>query len=359
MEKRAYGRRQVLQGAALGLAGMLLAPRAFAEAKKGELTLLTWPDYIDPEVIAAFEKKQGVTVRQIFFESDQERDQHIVRKGSDAFDVIVVNRVHLPFYAKQGWLTPIDKGGLKQFAHLDPRWVPEVDPAGKLPGIPYFWGNIGLAYRDDKVTNKPESWMDFFRPAEALRGRIQAMESDRELVGMALKALGFSVNSEENVELLAAEALLKEQQPHVMSYRYTDLTAEAPLVKGEAWMAMVFNGDALKLSEFQPAIRYLHPREGSVLWIDDLVIGGGSKRRDLALAFLDHLSEPGMAARNAEALHFATPNRTAMQQVSKAYLNDPIIFPPEEVWGISETIRPLAPRMQRRVNDIVSRLFQP
>ncbi|MBF0263130.1 MAG: spermidine/putrescine ABC transporter substrate-binding protein, partial [Magnetococcales bacterium] len=328
-------------------------------AKKGELTLLTWPDYIDPEVIAAFEKQRGVTVRQIYFESDQERDQQIVRKGSDAFDVIVVNRVHLPFYAKQGWVTSIDKGGLKQFAHLDPRWLPEADGSGKLPGIPYFWGNIGLAYRDDKLVDKPVGWMDFFRPAEALHGRIQAMESDRELFGMALKALGYSVNSEENVELLAAEALLREQKPHVMSYRYTDLTAEAPLVKGEAWMAIVFNGDALKLREFHPEIRYLHPREGSTLWIDDLVIGGGSKRRDLALAFIDHLNEPDMAARNAETLHFATPNKTAMQRASKAYLDDPIIFPPEEVWSLSETIRPLAPRIQRRVNDIVSRLIQP
>ncbi|MEO5346478.1 MAG: spermidine/putrescine ABC transporter substrate-binding protein [Magnetococcus sp. YQC-9] len=352
-------RRRLLKWAAALVATAGLAPdQLLAEgAKKRELTLLTWPDYIDPGVVEAFGKQHGVTVRQIFFESDQERDQHIVRKGSEAFDVIVVSRVQQPFYAKQGWLTPIDKGVLKNFDHLDPRWLPEADGSGKLYGIPYFWGNIGLAYREDLVGKPPVGWMDFFRPAEGLQGRIQAMESDRELVGMALKALGHSVNSEDGAVLQAAEELLKQQKPHVKSYRYTELGADAPLVKGEVAMAMVFNGDALKLREFQPAIRYVHPREGSVLWVDDLVIGGGKARREQALAFIDFLNDSAIAARNAEALHFASPNRAALQKASRGYLENPIIFPPEEVMKLSETIRPLAPRVQRRINDIVSRLI--
>ncbi|MBF0192125.1 MAG: spermidine/putrescine ABC transporter substrate-binding protein [Magnetococcales bacterium] len=355
-----FKRRQIVMGGAALLASTLVvSPWAWGESgKDGELTLLIWPDYIDSGVVKAFEQSRGVTVKQIHFESDQERDQLLVRKGSDAFDLLLVNRLNLPFYARQGWITPLDKSLLKHLPHLDPRWLMEPDSTGKLSGLPYFWGNIGLAYREDLVRTPPVGWLDFFRPPEWLRGRIQAMESDRELLGMALKALGHSVNSEDGAALSAAESLLMEQKPHVKSYRYIELGPESPLVTGEVWMAMVFNGDALKLAEHHPGIRYLHPREGSALWVDDLALGSGRARRELALDFLNFLSDPVHAARNAEALHFATPNREALRLASRAYLNDPTIFPPEAVLRQSETVRPVGARTQRRINDIVARLLK-
>ncbi|MBF0273357.1 MAG: spermidine/putrescine ABC transporter substrate-binding protein [Magnetococcales bacterium] len=355
-----FKRRQIVMGGAALLASTLVAPHwAWGESGKGgELTLLIWPDYIDSDVVKAFEQSRGVTVKQVHFESDQERDQLLVRKGSDAFDLLLVNRLNLPFYARQGWITPFDKNRLNHVSHLDPRWLLEPDASGKLLGIPYFWGNVGLAYREDLVTTPPVGWLDFFRPEASLKGRIQAMESDRELLGMALKALGHSVNSEDGVALSAAEALLVEQKPYIKSYRYIELGPESPLVTGEVWMAMVFNGDALKLAEHHKGIRYLHPREGSALWLDDLALGTGRARRELALDFLNFLTDPVQAGRNAEALHFATPNREALRLASKDYLNDPTIFPPEAVLRHSETVWPVGARTQRRINDFVARLIK-
>ncbi|MBF0215235.1 MAG: spermidine/putrescine ABC transporter substrate-binding protein, partial [Magnetococcales bacterium] len=280
------------------------------------------------------------------------------RKGGESFDLMVVNRVMLPYYVRQGWVNPIDKGRLKHLAQFDPRWLVEPDSDGRLMAVPYFWGNIGLAYREDLMSTPPAGWNDFFQPPEPCRGRIQAIESDRELLGIALKALGHSVNSEDGAALSAAEALLQAQKPHVKSYRYIELGPESPLVTGEVWMALVFNGDALKLAEHHPSIRYLHPPEGSILWIDDLAVGSGSARRELALDFLDFLNDPAMAVRNAEALHFASPNREALRLGSRKYLEDPIIFPPEEVLSRSESVRPVGARTQRRINDIVARLLK-
>ncbi|MBF0613556.1 MAG: spermidine/putrescine ABC transporter substrate-binding protein [Magnetococcales bacterium] len=355
-----WNRRQVLMHGMGLVAASWLAPNLVrAESvKRPELTLLNWPDYLDGGVIAAFEKQRGIKVRQVFFDSDAERDQFLVKKGGESFDLMVVNRLHLPFYVKQGWVVPVDKAALKNFGHLDPRWIAEPDESGRLLGIPYFWGTMGLAYREDLMPTPPASWMDFFRPMEVVRGRIQALESDRELLGMALKALGHSVNTEDNAALTAAESLLQEQKPHVKTYRYTDLNAEAPLVTGEVWMAMIFNGDALKLQEFNPSIRYVQPREGTVLWVDDLALGKGKGGRELALAFLDFLLDPAMAVRNAESLHFATPNRAALQQATREYLNNPNIFPSEELLSHSETVRLVGARTQRRINDIVSRLMK-
>ncbi|MBF0438601.1 MAG: spermidine/putrescine ABC transporter substrate-binding protein [Magnetococcales bacterium] len=327
--------------------------------KNSELVLLIWPDYLDPELVKEFAASHKVMVRQVPFESDQERDQQVVRKGSDTFDLMVVNHLNLPIYAKQGWVTPLEKDKLRHLAHIDTRWLADVEQNDHLLGIPYFWGNIGLAYREDLVPNPPTTWLEFFRPEEPLRGHLNAMESDRELLGMALKALGHSVNSEENAHLAAAEALLVGQKPYVKSYRYIDLTKDSPLITGEVSVAMVYNGDAVKLSELHPRIRYIYPAEGSALWVDYLALGTTTPaRRALALAFLDFLNDPVMAARNAQSLHFATPNREARRLSAPAYLTDPVIFPPEEILKRSEMIRPVAPRTLRRINDIAARLLR-
>ena len=329
------------------------------EGKKNELVLLTWPDYMDAEVIKSFEESTNLTVRQVLFESDQERDQQIVRKGSDAFDVMVVNRINLPLYARQGWLAPMEKSKMGNISHIESRWMADADHAGNMIGVPYFWGNIGLAYREDLVPNPPVSWLDFFRPDDHLRGSLNAMESDRELLGMALKAVGHSVNSEDPSHLVAAESLLLEQKPYVKSYRYIDLGKDSPLVTGVTGMAMVYNGDAVKLREYHPEIRYVHPKEGSALWVDYLAVGTVSPaRRERALAFIDFLNTPAMAARNAQSLHFASPNREALHLASPEYLADPVIFPPEQILQRSEMIQPVAPRTLRRINEFVARLLR-
>ncbi|MBF0182392.1 MAG: spermidine/putrescine ABC transporter substrate-binding protein [Magnetococcales bacterium] len=351
-------RRRILMGG-LGLLAATLLPARAGRAegeKRTELVILTWSDYLDPEVVKAFEARHPITVRQVHFDSDQARDQQVVRKGSDAFDIMVVNAINLASYAHQKWLTPLDKGRLANFTQLDPQWLAEAESGGRLLGLPYFWGNLGLAYREDLVHAPPTSWMDFFRPAEPLRGHLNAIATNRELVGLALKALGHSVNTEDPAHLAEAEALLIQQKPHVTSYPYIDIGKESPLITGEIKLAIVYNGDALKLREFDPRIRYVSPREGGAMWTDFLAMGTNPARREATHAFLDFLNEPAMASKNAQFLHYATPNRGALAMADPAYLADPIVFPPEEVLRKSETIRPVAPRTQRKINEIMARL---
>ncbi|MBF0144641.1 MAG: spermidine/putrescine ABC transporter substrate-binding protein [Magnetococcales bacterium] len=360
-EEGMFHRRTILAVGAALLAAPLSIPFAgwTSPAKSGELTVLIWPEYLDAGVVRDFEERHGVTIRQIPYDSEQQRDQLLLKKGADAFDLVVVNRLNLAAYARRKWLTPLEPARLQHLDRLDRRWLSEPDETGKWLGLPYFWGNVGLAWRADKLAAAPTGWMDFFRPGAALRGRIQAMDSAREMVGLALMALGHSVNAEEESALAGAEALLMAQKPFVRNYRYIDLSPASPLVTGDVWMAMVFNGDALKLREFHPQINYVQPREGSLLWLDDLALGGRQSGRELAVAFLEHLLlDPVIAARNAESLHFASPNHEALPLTSIAYREDPIVFPSEEELRRSEMVRPVAARAQRRINDIMARLLK-
>ncbi|MBF0307973.1 MAG: spermidine/putrescine ABC transporter substrate-binding protein [Magnetococcales bacterium] len=352
------GRRDVLQHLGLGLATLSMVPRPgwSLPGKESELVLLTWPDYFAPEVLAAFEETNKVTVKQVPFESDEERDQKLLRLGGDAFDVMVVNGPNLAFYARRAWVSPVNRERMRNLGNIEPRWM--EGPGAEGLGIPYFWGTLGLAYREDLLDKPLQGWEDFFQPDASLQGRIQAISSGRELVGMALKSLGHSVNTEDAAALEEAEKRLLKQRPFVASYRYIDLSANSPLVTGKISAAMVYSGDALKLQEFHPAIRYSHPREGSALWVDYLAMGTNRARRELSMTFIDFLNDPHMAILNAQSLHFATPNQGALALGKADYLSNPVIFPPEEVLKRSEPVRAISPRTLRRINELTGRLIR-
>lgn len=246
---------------------------------------------------------------------------------------------------------------MPNLVHVDPRQRSAYEGAQRY-GVPYTWGTLGIAYRADMVPEPVTSWMQLFRPAAALRGKILMIQDPRELVGMALKALGYSSNSADPGELAEAEALLRAQRPYVKSYSYVALTDESALVTGEAAAAMVYNGDALMLRQYNPNIRFVVPKEGGGIWVDYLAVMNASPRKALAMRFIDFLNDPKVAARNTQFLYYATPNLTAERLLPAEFLQDPIVYPDAETLRRSEHyLTRLAPDAVKARQIIYSRLL--
>jgi spermidine/putrescine transport system substrate-binding protein len=224
--------------------------------------------------------------------------------------------------------------------------------------VPLFWGTLGIIYRSDLVNRPPTRWMDLLRPDPELRGRIVMMNSSRELLGVALKALGHSVNSVDPGALAAAESLLLAQRPHVRDYYFVALSEESSLVTGDTVAAMVYNGDGLMLTAHHPALVYTVPEEGSLLWVDYLAVMAKSDRKALAHAFIDFLNEPEIAARLAEFLYYPTPNTEAERLLPEEHRNDPLIYPPPGVMARLEPSTSLPPRGVRLRNQIYARIVR-
>jgi spermidine/putrescine transport system substrate-binding protein len=258
-------------------------------------------------------------------------------------------------YAKRGWIEAIDHKRLKNLKHIIPRWA-KAFAASETHGVPYFWGNLGIAYREDLVDKPPASWMDLYKPDESLRGRIVMNKTSRDLIGMALKALGYSANSVDRDELRAAERLLMHQKPFVRAYSYVSLNAQSAMVSGEVAMAMMYSGDALMLMEHHPKIRFVLPKEGGNLWVDYLTVAAKSSNKALAYAFIDFLNEPQNAAQLAQFVYYATPNKAAEALLPEEHLTDPVIYPSAEVLSRSEPNRPLPARTIKLRNEIFSRV---
>ncbi len=219
--------------------------------------------------------------------------------------------------------------------------------------VPYFWGTLGIAYRTDLVSRPPHSWLDLLRPDAALSGRIMMIADSFDLIGMALKALGHSMNSNDPDALAQAAALLAEQKPAVRRYGTVSLGADSELLSGEVIAAMSYSGDAATLMDRDATIAYVVPREGGAIWVDYLAIGARG-RRSLAAAFIDFLNRPEIAARNARYVFYATPNRAAEALLPAEFLQDPLIYPDAKTLAHSEHYGNLTPDALRRRVQVYS-----
>jgi spermidine/putrescine transport system substrate-binding protein len=331
--------------------GTVLGAPVGAAAKPPELVLLNWSEYMDPEVLQEFEREHGVRVREVYFDGDDDRDAMMLETGGRGFDLVLVNGALIETYKRRDWIEPIDASLVPNLRHIEPRWRSAYADA-ETHAVPLFWGTLGIVYRSDLVPQPITRWMDLLQPQEALRGRITMINSSRDLMGVVLKALGFSANSTDPEELAAAERLLLAQKPFVKDYFFVLLSKDSSVVKGDVLAAMVYNGDGLALMEHEEALRYLVPEEGSLLWVDYLSITSSSRNKALAHRFLNFIQEPERAARLARYLHYATPNRAALALLPQEELQDEAVYPPAEVLEKLEAATPLTPAAARLRNEI-------
>jgi spermidine/putrescine transport system substrate-binding protein len=320
-----------------------------AEVSK-PLVILNWDSYLDPELVEKFEKDFNVDVNQIYYGSDEERSTMLVETEGKGYDLMLTSGIDTEKYAKRGWLAPLDRSKAPNLFHISDRWKNAFPSTGKYC-VPYFWGTTGIMYRADLVKEPITSWTQLFSPAEELRGRITLMDDSHEVVSMALKSLGYSLNSEDPKAIEEAKALLRKQKPYVKSYDYVSLDENSELVTGKVVAAMAYNGDALMVAEHHDDIVYVLPEEGGNLWVDYFAILAKADNPDLAYKFLNFINDPENAAQQAEYTYCATPNKAAEKLLPKDFLADETIYPPIENLNKSEVSRPLSPKAIKLRND--------
>lgn len=326
-------------------------------ASAEELAFLTWADYIDPGVVEDFERNFGVKVKYMYFASDDDRDELMSQSAGTGYDVILADGLSTIGYANLGWLASLPSKEIPNLSHIESKWHDAFAGTREF-GVPYAWGVIGIAYRRDLVSTAPVRWMDLFRPPPEWRGKIVMNKHGRGVMGMALKALGYSQNSTDREALEQAQQLLIEQKPFVKAYSYVALGVESGLVTGDVWAAMVFNGDSITLQSLHRDIAYVVPAEGSNIGVDFLTIGAASHNRKLAAAFINFVNEPVNAARIARFIHFATPNQAAAAHLPREFFENKVIYPDAAIIEHSEFLSVLPAQDLKVRNEILQRVYQ-
>ncbi|MBF0176757.1 MAG: spermidine/putrescine ABC transporter substrate-binding protein [Magnetococcales bacterium] len=345
---------QCVLGCGLGLL-LCVAPSLAGPAE--ELVLLNWAEYMDKSLLAQFEQETGVHIREVFFQTEDERDGLLAQTSGVGFDVVVVQAKDIEAYARSGWLAPIEEEKIPNLAHIPNKWrttYPETDRYA----VPWQWGTFGIGYRKDLLKKEITSWMDFFRPIPEAKGRLLMLSDAMVMRTLAMKATGRSMNDFTDPSLKEAAGLLREQKPFVHTYGYLGLGEQSPLITGQYWMALLFNGDAVTLAKQNANIGFVIPKEGTLLWEDCFAILAASKRKDLAARFIHFLHQPQNAARLAEFTNYASVNDGVNPFLSAQHRGNMTIYPPQEVLDRSEFPKNPPPKVTRFFKNLQVQLMR-
>jgi len=295
---------------------------------QGSITVFNWYDYIDESVISMFEQETGITVKYANFTTNEEMYAKL-SSGAGDYDVIFPSDYIIERMAKEGMLEKLDMDKIPNATGLVD-WLkkPAYDPDGAY-SVPYMWGTVGLLYNTTMMPGAIDSWAPIFDPAN--QKSVFMLDSIRDSLGVALKYLGYSMNTKDQPALDAAKALLIKQKSDGIVKGYLVDEVKDKMVAGEAPMAVVWSGDALYAMSQSEDLQYVVPKEGSNVWVDGMCIPKGSKNKELAEQFINFLCRPDIAKMNMEYIYYSTPIQAVVDGMTDDEKNNQTLNPPQDV----------------------------
>ncbi|OAN17876.1 spermidine/putrescine ABC transporter substrate-binding protein [Photobacterium jeanii] len=303
-----------------------------AVAADEELYFYNWSEYIPNEVLEQFTKETGIKVIYSTYESNETMYAKLKTHG-EGYDLVVPSTYYVSKMREEGMLQKIDRSKLAHFKDLDPNFLNKpFDPSNDY-SIPYIWGATGIGVNTEMMDKgEIKGWADFWDTK--WEGQLMMMDDAREFFHIALRKLGYSANTQNPDEIKAAYEELKKLMPNVLVFN-SDYPAN-PYMAGETSLGMLWNGSAYMARQEGAEIDIVWPKEGAIFWMDSLAIPASAKHTEAAHKMIDFLLRPENAAKIAMEIGYPTPVETAKDKLPKEFVNDPSIYPPQEVMDAGE-----------------------
>lgn len=345
-------RRQFIKASAAALSGMALSScgwrLAEVQSSPGPLPptkmyIYTWAGYTDNELLRNFSEQTGIEVIADVFESNEEMLAKIQAGGGGAYSVIYPSDYTVRKMIELDILHEIDHTRLPVIKQLFEQFQnPSYDP-GNRHSVPISWGTTGLIYNTEKLKEFPEDWDYLWKNKQILSRRMSLLNDPREVIGAALRMLGYSYNSENPQEIKAAYEQLTELKPAIASF--TSDGWRPQILAGDLLVAMCYSSDANEIISENENLQYALPRSGSSLWTDALVIPKFAPNLEGAYAWINFVLQPSVAAELCKRLSFAPPTYTAFNLLPEEVQKNPSLFPPEAALEKCERLNPLPPKV--------------
>jgi putrescine transport system substrate-binding protein len=308
------------------------------------VNVYNWSDYIEPSVLEDFTKETGVTVNYEVMDSNELLETKLVA-GRTGYDVVVPSASFLARQIKAGVYQKLDKSKLPGLKNLDPDITKklEVFDPGNEHSVNYMWGTSGVAFNEEAIkAAMPDAPVDsfamFWDPkvvSKFAKCGVSILDAPSEVVGTVLIYLGRDANSEKPEDLAAAEKVLMSVRPYIRLINSSKYIED--LANGEICLALGWSGDVLqardRAAEAQKpfTIKYNIPKEGAVMFFDNMAIPADAGHVKNAHLFIEYLLRPEVAAKNSNFISFANSNAASWPLVSPEVKNNPGIFPTPEV----------------------------
>ena len=338
--------------------------------KSRVVNFYNWSDYIDPTVLDGFTRETGIKVRYDTFDSNDTLEAKLLA-GKSGYDVVVPTGYFLARQIAAGIFQKLDKPRLPNLVNVWPEIAHRLaryDP-GNLYAVNYMWGTTGIGYnvKEARRILGPDavidSWDDVFDPAKIARFKdcgIHMLDSSDDMFSAALHYLHLDPNSSNPADLEKATDLMLKIRPFVRKFHSSEYLNA--LATGEICFVVGFSGD-IKQAQKRAAqaksgmeIGYAIPKEGAQLWFDNLAIPSDAPDPDEALALINYLLKPEVAAKNTNFISYANGNLASQQFIDKAILDDPTVYPDAATMAKLYIIITHDQKTQRLVNRLWTRI---
>ena len=287
-----------------------------------KLYVYNWGDYMDMDVVKEFEEEYNVKV--IYQEFATNEDLYVkIKNSSEPMDVIFPSEYMLERMSNEGLLNELDFSKLDNFKYVDNDLTGMSYDKENKYSVPFFWGTVGIIYNSEKYPEGLQKWADLWN--EKYKKDMVLYYSQRDILMVALKKLGYSMNTSDEAQLEDAKNELIDQKPLVYAYLGDEI--KDILIAEDANVGVVYSGDAGIVIEENPKYKYVLPKEGTNLWFDVAAIPKNARNVNRAHDFINFLLRPEIAARNAEYLQYATVESEAKKYLPESLVNNEALYP--------------------------------
>lgn len=312
------------------------------------IVFYNWGDYIDPELLTQFEEETGYSVIYETFDSNEAMMTKI-EQGGTRYDVAVPSEYMIEQMIEADLLQEIDHSLLPNLENINPRFLDLEFDSNNRFSIPYFWGTLGIIYNTNYVDeSEVQQWNDLWNPN--FRNNIMIYDGAREVLGVGLQSLGYSLNETDSTRLREATNKMKTLMPNILALVADEMKMH--LGNEEAMIGVTFSGEASMAIWENPELAYVLPEEGSNLWFDNIVIPHNAQNVEGAHALIDFLLRPEVAAQNADYVGYSTPNEAAMALMDPEVISDEAFYPSEDALDKLEVYRGLGQEKLIEYNDL-------
>ena len=279
------------------------------------LYVYNWGEYTGENVIPNFEAQTGATVVMENFDSNEQ--MYIKVANGEAYDILVPSDYMIQRLIQEGYLQELDYSKLDCIDKLTEAVIGLPYDENNDYSIPYFWGNVGIVYDKTKVSLEDleqEGFAVFLD--EKYKGDIYLYDSERDSFMMALKDLGYSMNTENEAELQEAYEWLVQcvetMEPEIVTDEIIDNMAQ-----GRKALGLIYSGDAAYVMSENEDMGFYLPEYGTNLWSDAMVIPKNAKNPELAHAFINYVCSYEGAYDNSSYVGYTSANQEVLDELSQ------------------------------------------
>lgn len=320
-----------------------------------QLNMYTWGEYDDPEVLKAFTSEHGPRLQIDAYGSNEEMIAKLVASGgTSGYDIVVPTGNFIPQMSQNGLLEELDLSRIPNFANLHEAFVDQPWDPGNKYSVCKTWGTTGYVYDTTKISRELTSWKDFVDAAQnEAAGATSVLDDPKEVVGIALFALGLDVNTTDEADLARAERVLLDQlAPNVTVF--DSYPGGGAMAQGSNALVQAWNGDARQglLADGGDRWKWVQPTDSSNIWMDNWAIVKGAEHLDAAYAFIDYVLQPDVSLKELAYNGYHTGLKDIEQAAQDEGLErlDLVFLTDEQLSGLTAmTVN----EAQQRIVDIV------